>query len=218
MVHSAGNTFAAELTVSLSLMRMRGETAGNMRAEFVSLCHEPDDAREFERLLGCPVFTSASWTGWALSFEAFCLPLRRSDPLLRRWLEGKAAQVLATQPPRQDLAAEVCRLLAVNMAKGEMSIEFVARHLATTPRTLQRHLAAEGTSFDTLRNTVRKEAAAEFLADPTLSVGEVAYLLGFSEPAAFHRAFRRWYGTPPQVFRQLRSLPARATEAVLHSR
>src|SRR6266849_6551672 len=77
----------------------------------------------------------------------------------------------------------------------------LARRLATTPRTLQRRLARAGTSFDALRDDARKQAAELYLADTTLTITEVAYLLGYSEPTAFHRAFKRWRGTTPQAFR-----------------
>jgi AraC-like DNA-binding protein len=49
---------------------------------------------------------------------------------------------------------------------------------------------------------VRREAAQGYLADSTLSVGEVGYLLGYSEPAAFHRAFKRWHGVTPIEYRR----------------
>jgi len=74
--------------------------------------------------------------------------------------------------------------------------------LATSARSLQRKLAAAGTSFQELLDTTRRDAAARYLEDRTLSVGEVAYLLGYSEPAAFHRAFKRWNGITPLEFRR----------------
>jgi AraC-like DNA-binding protein len=69
-------------------------------------------------------------------------------------------------------------------------------------RTLQRRLAAEGVSFQELLDEARKDAAARFLRERTLSACEVAYLVGYSEPAPFHRAFKRWYGTTPELFRK----------------
>jgi AraC-like DNA-binding protein len=74
-----------------------------------------------------------------------------------------------------------------------------------SPRTLQRRLAEEGVSYQTLLEGARKEAAGRYLADGTLAIGEIAYLLGYSEPAPFHRAFKRWYGTTPEAFRRRRA-------------
>ncbi len=69
-------------------------------------------------------------------------------------------------------------------------------------RTLQRRLARAGTSFEALCDDARRTAAETYLRDTTLSISEVTYLLGYSEPAAFHRAFKRWHGKTPLAFRQ----------------
>ena len=82
-----------------------------------------------------------------------------------------------------------------------MTIDAVARRLSTTARTLQRRLARSGTSFEELRDDARRQAAELYLSTTTLTIAEVTYLLGYSEPTAFHRAFRRWHGTTPQAFR-----------------
>ena len=83
-----------------------------------------------------------------------------------------------------------------------MRIDALARELAMSSRTLQRRLAAERVSYQELLDDVRKQAAARYLAEPTLAICEVAYLVGYSEPAPFHRAFRRWYGMTPENFRE----------------
>ena len=76
------------------------------------------------------------------------------------------------------------------------------RALARSARSLQRQLAAAGLSYQQVLDNTRREAAHVYLSNPTLSTGEVAYLLGYSEPAAFHRAFKRWHGTTPRMFRE----------------
>jgi AraC-like DNA-binding protein len=136
------------------------------------------------------------------------LPLRRGDPPLRRWLERQAEDLLAHQPRSDDVRDQVRRILAAQSTAGDLRVGTVARRLATTPRTLQRRLAAAGTSFEALCDDTRRQAADGYLADTTLSLAEVAYLLGYSEPAAFHRAFRRWHpGTTPLEFRSRNSRP-----------
>jgi AraC-like DNA-binding protein len=69
-------------------------------------------------------------------------------------------------------------------------------------RTLQRRLSAAGLSYQELLDVVRRETAEKCMMDSSLSIGEVAYLVGYSEPAAFHRAFKRWTGITPQAFRE----------------
>jgi AraC-like DNA-binding protein len=129
------------------------------------------------------------------------VPLRRRDPALGHWLERQAGNILAHLPASGDVRDEVRSALSSPLTAGEMRIDVVARRLATTPRTLQRRLARAGTSFEFLCDELRKHAAEHYLADPTLSIAEVTYLLGYSEPTAFHRAFKRWYGTTPHTFR-----------------
>jgi AraC-like DNA-binding protein len=106
----------------------------------------------------------------------------------------------------------VRRALSVQTTAGDLELDAVARRLATTPRTLQRRLARAGTSFESLRDGARKEAAVAYLADTTLSIGEIGYLLGNSEPAAFHRAFKRWHRPTPQAFRERRPAGRRPPE------
>src|SRR5262249_48890495 len=87
-------------------------------------------------------------------------------------------------------------------ASNDTRIETIARRLATSPRTLQRRLSSEGLSYQKLLDDWRKDSARRHLSSSALSIGEIAYLLGFAEPAPFHRAFKRWFGVTPHAFRQ----------------
>jgi len=82
-----------------------------------------------------------------------------------------------------------------------MRMSEIARQLGLSERTLLRRLAEEGVSYQDLVEQVRKAAAGRSLDESTLAIGETAYLLGYSEPAAFHRAFKRWYAMTPEHFR-----------------
>jgi AraC-like DNA-binding protein len=88
------------------------------------------------------------------------------------------------------------------------AIGVVARQLTLAPRTLQRRLAAEGVSYQQLVDVVRREAAERLLTDASMSIGEIGYLLGFSEPSAFHRAFKRWHSLAPHDYRNGQREPA----------
>lgn len=200
-VEQAPGPFFTELTVSLSMVRFMRETNGQFRAAHASFTHEPEDVAEYTRIFECPIQVRAPWDGWALSRTAMGVPLRRRDPALGGWLERQAGEILARLPASGDVRDEVRSALSSPLTAGDMRIDVVARRLATTPRTLQRRLARTGTSFELLCDDVRRHAAEHYLVDPTLSIAEVSYLLGYSEPAAFHRAFKRWHGTTPQAFR-----------------
>lgn len=202
VVDTGGDQFNAEIVVASTVLGFTRETADHLKVAYVSFTHDPDDVSEYARVLRCPMETGASWNGWALPKAALALPLRRRDPALRRWLERRAVDLLARLPASTDLRDEVRHALATRMTAGDMSIDAVARRLVIAPRTLQRRLAQTGTSFDALREDARKRAAELYLSDATLSTTEIAYLLGYSEPTGFHRAFRRWHGTTPEAFRR----------------
>ena len=201
VVERAPTPFFAELTLSLCVIRFIRETGDLFRATHVSFTHEPDDVMEYAKVLGCQIHAKASWTGVVIAKSALDLPLRRRDPVLRGWLERQAAAILARLPASGDACDEVRSVLSTQATAGEMTIDAVARRLSTTPRTLQRRLARAGTSFEALCDDARRQAAEMYLRKTTLTIAEVTYLLGYSEPTAFHRAFRRWYGTTPQAFR-----------------
>ena len=196
--------FSAEFTVTLNLLHLREETAGRFCAAYASFCHEPDDVEEMQRLLGCPVRTGASWNGWAFARDMWQVPLRRRDPALGRLLQQQADERVARLPPAEGVILDVRRALASRVAGGDTRIQTIARELAVSARSLQRRLAACRTSYRQLLEMTRKDAAERHLTDSQLSIGEIAYLLGYSEAPAFNRAFRRWHKQTPQAFRERR--------------
>ena len=199
---SAVPPHTVEYSAVLTLQGFRTETDNRFHLAYVSFAHQPDDVAEIERLLGCDVRVNASWAGLAVPREVWDLPLRRRDPILRAMLERQADAITPHMPPLNGLALDVRRVLMSRLARGESDIELVARDLAMSSRTLQRRLAAAGLSYHELLDRARRETAEKCIADSSLSIGEIAYLTGYSEPAAFHRAFRRWTGVTPQGFRQ----------------
>ena len=202
VVDTGGDQFTAEIVVASTVLSFTRETDDHLKVAYVSFTQDPDDVSEYARVLRCPMKMGASWNGWALPKADLVLPLRRRDPALRRWLERRAVDLLARLPASTDLRDELRHALATQMTAGDMSIDAVARRLVIAPRTLQRRLAQTGTSFEALREDARKRAAELYLSDATLSITEIAYLLGYSEPTGFHRAFKRWHDTTPEAFRR----------------
>jgi AraC-like DNA-binding protein len=193
--------FGIEFTSTLVVLHLREETGGRFSAQSISVRHAPDDTGAWAHLLGCSVHPKAAWNGICVSRPCWELPLRRRDPVLRQILEARADDVLARLPRQPGLPLQVQRALSRRVAGGDTRMRTVARQLAMSGRTLQRRLAAEGVSYQQLRDDTRKEAAGRLLIESTLAIAEVAYLVGYSEPAPFHRAFRRWYGVTPEAFR-----------------
>jgi AraC-like DNA-binding protein len=117
-------------------------------------------------------------------------------------LEQNANEIVARLPVMDGVVLDVRRVLASRIPLWATRIEAVARDLAMSPRTLQRRLAAAQLSYPEILDRTCREIAEKYLADSTLSIAEITYLLGYSEPAAFHRAFKRWNGMTPQAFRK----------------
>jgi AraC-like DNA-binding protein len=88
------------------------------------------------------------------------------------------------------------------LGSGEVSIDRVARELGMSRQTLYRRLKAEGTTFEAVLDAKRRQLAVRYLGLDRSSVKAAAYKLGFSDPAAFSRAFKRWTGTSPSDFRE----------------
>jgi AraC-like DNA-binding protein len=128
------------------------------------------------------------------------LPMLRADRMLARFLERHAEELLAKIADAPDELTAVKRVIIEELSRGARE-ESVAARLAMGVRTLRRHLKDRGRSFRALVDEVRRELAERHLEEGRLDIGEISDLLGFSEPSAFHRAFRRWTGTAPQRFR-----------------
>ena len=103
-----------------------------------------------------------------------------------------------SREPVRGLKADVRAALAIELRGGDPSAERVAAALSMHPKTLTRHLRSEGTTFRRLLDELRRQLAERYLRQAGLSVEEVAFLLGYSEASAFHRAFRRWTGRAPR--------------------
>jgi len=130
-------------------------------------------------------------------------PLPTSDPALSRVLERHAAEQLAKLPDAtESIADRVGRLLSSALGEGDATLAAIAKRLRMSERSLQRKLADEDTSFDALLDAMRRDLALRYLADPKIAIAEVAYLLGYSEPSPFHRAFKRWTGVTPSEARK----------------
>jgi len=129
------------------------------------------------------------------------LPIVTADETLLVYLDRLAEQA-RRELSRDDTTADgVRRVLWQEMAAGNPAIGTVAARLGLSGRSLQRRLSEEGTSFKEVLDSFRRGIARRLLSERDVAVYEVAYLLGYSDPSAFHRAFRRWHGDSPRRFR-----------------
>ncbi len=168
----------------------------------VELMHAaPDDGREHARIFRAPVRFGQPVNALSITSADAERPLPTADPVLGRLLTGYAEEVIAQIPVTDELVGRARAALLDELRGGEPSVAQLARRLGTSRRTLQRRLGEAGTSHLKLVDECRHQLARHYLGDVNLSLGEIGYLLGFAQPNAFHRAFRRWTGQTPAAFR-----------------
>jgi AraC-like DNA-binding protein len=138
-------------------------------------------------------------------------PVRGADGELRRILEKSVAQYWAVKQP--SFTDRLARILCARVNFGGESLEDVAQRLAIHPRTLNRRLQAEGSSFRRLSSGARSEAAQQLLEGTRMDVTTIAHVLGYADSSGFSHAFRRWSGETPIEWRAGRRKMGRKTES-----
>lgn len=180
----------------------RWATGRSSAPERVHFRHAPQAKPErYERFLACPVVFNQPCDELVLSPAVLDMPLRNPDADLRNWLARRARR-LEKSLDADGIQGRLGRWLAGQLPLGVPTLEQTAAALELAPRTLQRELTGAGTSFTGHLTEVRRELADHYLRDPSLDIGDIGVLLGFSEQSAFQRAFKRWHGVTPRVYRR----------------
>ena len=158
---------------------------------------DADLARRAEQSLGGPPVFGTENASLTFSREVWEETLPAGDARLRDTLERHARELIAETAAMAAVSKRVRELLASELSGGQPTIERIAKVMAITPRTLQRRLAEEGQTFQSVLDALRAELAERYLAREKLGVSEVAFLLGYADASAFARAHRRWFGRAP---------------------
>jgi AraC-like DNA-binding protein len=162
----------------------------------------PADASEHERIFHSPVRFSAGENMLAVSHTTLSLPCIAADAALASFMDRYAGQHMpAQQGEAPSLSDRVRDRLGAQLRDGRPNATAIAASMKMSVRTMNRMLAAENTTYRAVLDQLRCELASRYLADPRTSIGEAAFLLGYSELSAFYRAFKRWTGLTPAEFR-----------------
>jgi len=195
--HDAEVTFAALASLS------RNVTNSDLSPTQITFQHDrPRSTTEHSRIFNCPVEFGAPANQYFIESSALDLPITRADPGLCAVLDRHAEALMAKYPVTDTLVERVRTIIKNELRGGNASLEWIAHNLSMSGRTLQRKLREHGTSHQELLDQMRRDLAMRYLAEPEMAICEVAYLLGFSESSALHRAFKRWTGQTPNEFRR----------------
>jgi len=166
---------------------------------------KPDYSDEFSLMFPCRHVFSQKQNSVVFNKRLLSMPIMQDTESLSSFLH-KAPESLLTQfRSDESLTAQIKRMLlhrhGMETALDNISFEMAAEELSMTTHTLRRHLKDEGNSFQEIKDSIRRDQAMVLLDKQTLSIQEIAEKLGFSESAAFSRAFKKWTGVTPGVFR-----------------
>lgn len=166
----------------------------------------PGDTSEHERIFKAPLLFEQPDNELIIKKKVLDAPIFSANPELLKTLEQFAQNLLNKIHVSNTWADRVIESLGNLLPRGERTgIETIAGNLSVSVRSLQMKLKDEGTSYQKLLDTVRKEIALKYLEEKNTSICDIAFLLGYSEQSAFNHAFRRWTKSTPGRYYQKRS-------------
>jgi AraC-like DNA-binding protein len=194
---------AADFIVSSALAFSRRNTVSYEPPLEVQFAHAPPSyAVEYARLLSTRVRFGAPCDAIVIPRARLSAPMARANPSMANAF-GQHAQKLLVEIQKADgLSGKIRRILLDALRRGPVNMNEVARREAMAVATMRRRLRDEGTTFADLLEEVRRELALQHLRDDTLTLTEIAFLLGYSNVTSFTRAFQRWTQITPGAYRE----------------
>lgn len=160
----------------------------------------PAPVAEYERIFRCPVHFSRRETSMLLDPKILGVPVLHPDSVMLAHFEAYARSFMEGLEGDDSTVRAVTRILLSSMDAPNLSIWTVAKELHLGVRTLQGRLAEEGVSFSALLRETRAALAKKYLKE-NYTVEDITYLLGFSDPSVFRKAFKKWSGVTPKEYR-----------------
>jgi AraC-like DNA-binding protein len=178
-------------------------TGSTLKPTVVRIIHHIHHGKlDLEKFLDATVEDGARVDEVELPAANWDLPIASADPYLHRLCVQSAEDALARRRAKESpLKVKVENAIAALLPHGQARHDLVAVELGMSPRTLTRRLSAEGVSFADILKEVREALAKRYIADRTLPISQIAWLLGYAEVSGFTRAFQRWTGLVPSAAR-----------------
>jgi AraC-like DNA-binding protein len=166
-------------------------------------CPRPDFCDDYQVMFSENLRFDRPRTRMIFSADCLDLPIKRSPTELKRFLALAPANILVKYRDPDSLASRIKHDLRQLPAEQWPETEALAQSLCMSASTLRRRLAEEGQTYQGLKDSVRKELAIVWLAEPSISFAEIATRLGFADTSSFYKAFRKWSGSNPGHYRSL---------------
>ena len=189
----------------VTLVRIcRQLTNRHLRPSRVSFTHRrKDGASELRAFFGCDVTFGAAVDAVAFPPSTKQMAVVGADPYLNDLLSEYCEQALIARSTKpSSFGPNVENVIALHLPHGNARVGEIARKLGVSQRTLARRLSSEGLTFSSVLQRLKSDLAQRHLADETLSISEIAWLLGYQDVSAFTHAFKRWTGRAPTAIRQ----------------
>lgn len=165
-------------------------------------CAEPEQSADHRLFFGAPIRFSQSVSRLGFDAAMLTLPISRNEQQLRQFLRGAPANILLRYRYDAGTAAAVRRRLTQKEPADWASFAALATDMRMSSSTLRHRLHDEGQSYAGIKDEIRRDLACSLLTTTDQTVSEIATRLGYSEPSAFYRAFRKWMGLSPEAFRK----------------
>ena len=192
---------AVDMAIGLLLDMCRLNAGAALRPLAVSLRRKkPETTAPYERFFGCAVRFGAKENYFLLAREDADVLLPSSNKQLATVFDAMLGAELALLE-KSDVIARCRAAVLEHLTSGDVSEEDTARQLNMSPRTLQRKLAEADLTYLQLVDATRRNLALRYIDDATRSISDITFPLGFSQPSAFTRAFKRWTGLSPTDYR-----------------
>ncbi len=162
---------------------------------------QPNYLEEYQNFFCCPVYFGQPHTNFVISNQVMEIPLIQSSSSIYDLLEAQAKNLINKRNQARSIEEKVYEILCETFFKTELNFDKLAKQLKLSTHQLRRALKEKSSSYRIIYDQVRQDFADQLLLDPQLSIQEISYLLKFSEPSAFYRAFKQWKGMTPLQYR-----------------
>jgi AraC-like DNA-binding protein len=164
----------------------------------------PTYYKEYHYLFyGAPIQFNGKYNRITFDAHYLDLPIVQTEASAEIFIRRAPLDIFLPQDVQGEMSREIHEALRISFTKSQQPAELqdIAENMSISTQTIRRRLTKEGTSFNNIKSQVRRDIAMHALGNPELTIEEVAIQAGYSEPAAFIRAFKAWTGFTPAKFR-----------------